>query len=98
MPFAERLEHHDALAPRHHHAGDADHLLFLHGVADDGEGFLADLVLGGEIVRRVAIAIVDRSLGHELLDVDRMRAFDRDLGELLVFDLDVLALGRPRSL
>ena len=38
---------------------------------------------------RVPEAIVDRGLRHELLDLDGVAAFDGDVGQLVVFDLDV---------
>ena len=50
------------------------------------------LILGREVIGRVAIAIVDRRLWHELLDVDGVRAFDGDFGELFVLDGHVLVL------
>jgi hypothetical protein len=55
--LAERFQHHDALAPGHHDAGDADHLFLAHGVADDGERLLADLISR----RQVAIAVATKS-------------------------------------
>ena len=63
---------------RHHDARNADHLLLAHGVADDREGLLPDLVLRREVVG-VAVAVVDRGLRTNF-DVDRVRAFDRDAG------------------
>jgi len=77
---------------RHHDAPDTDHLLLLLGIADHRERFLTDLILGCEVVRRVAVAVVDRCLGYELLDLDRVRAFDGDLDEFRILDLDVLVL------
>jgi hypothetical protein len=44
MILAERLQHHDAFAAGHDHAGEADHLLFLYGVTDHRKGFLPDLI------------------------------------------------------
>ena len=48
-------------------------------------------MFGGE-VGRVAVAVVDRCLRHELLDLYRVRAIDRDVGEFLILDLDILVL------
>src|SRR5215510_8698715 len=53
------------------------------------EGLLADPVFGGEVVGCVAVAVVDRGLGYELLDVNGVRAFNRDVGELVILNLDV---------
>ena len=81
--FAEGLKHHHPLAPRHHHATNTDHLLLAHGVTDDREGLLADFVLWRQVVGGIAVAIIDRDLGHEFLDIDGVGAFDRHLGELI---------------
>jgi len=56
-------------------APNANHL-FLHGIADHRECLRADLVLRRELVGRIAIAIVDRGLRHEPLDLNGMRALD----------------------
>ena len=55
--------------------------------ADDGERLLADPVLGGEVVGRVAVAIVDGGLRDKLLDVDGVGALNGDVGELVVLEL-----------
>ena len=70
--LAKWLEHHHAFAARHHDARNADHLLLSHRVADDREGLLPDFVLRREIVGRVAVAVVNRGLRDELLDVNRV--------------------------
>lgn len=49
-----------------------------HGVANDGEGFLADAVVGREILGRVAVPVVDAGFRNEAVDVDRVRALDSD--------------------
>jgi hypothetical protein len=41
----------------------------------------------------VTVAVVDRGLRYEFLDLDGVRTLDGDLGKLLVFDLDVLVFG-----
>src|SRR6476659_3593596 len=47
-------------------------------------------VLGREVIRRVAVAIVDGDLRDELLDVDRVAALDGDIRQLIVLDNDKL--------
>ena len=66
--------------------------LLAHGVADDGEGLLSDLVVRCDVVGRFEIALVDLLARHEALDVDRVRALDPDRFELLVLDENVGAL------
>ena len=60
--------------------------LLAHGVADDRERLLGDLVVRCDVVRSVEVTHVDLLAGHEALDVDRMRALDPDRFEFLVFD------------
>ena len=67
--------------------------LVLHGVADDGEGLLAALAVRHDVIGPLVVALVDLLLGHELVDVDRVRALELDGVDLLGLDLDVLALG-----
>jgi hypothetical protein len=88
----EWLQHHDALASGHNHAAYADHLLFLHRIADDGEGFLANLIFWCKVVGGVAITIVDSRLRHKPFDVDRAGALDGDFLELLVLNGHILIL------
>src|SRR6185295_12064732 len=90
--FAERLQHHDALAPRHYHPGDADHLFLLHRIANDRKRLLTDLIFRGQIIGCVAVTIVDCRFRHEALDIDRARTIDRDAGKLVVFDDHILIL------
>jgi hypothetical protein len=78
--------------------GFADHLLFRHRIANDSKGLLPDLVFRCQVVRRVPIPVVDGALGDEFLDVDGVRALDRDLSQLIVLNDDVLVLAdRDRS-
>ena len=57
------------------------------------EGFLADLILRCEIVGSIAVAIVDRGFGYELLDVDRAAALNGDVREFIILDDNVLVFG-----
>ena len=67
--------------------------LVLHGVADDREGLLAALAVRRDVVGTLVVALVDLLFGHELVDVDGVRALELDGFQLLGLDLDVLALG-----
>src|SRR5262245_34289906 len=53
---------------------------------------LPDVAIGDNVVRAVQIEFVDRFLRHELIDLDRAFAFDRDRLEFLGIDLEVLVL------
>ena len=67
--------------------------LVLHGIADNGERLLAGLAVRHDVIGAVEVALVDLIDGHELVDVERVRALDLDGLDLLGLDLDVLALG-----
>ena len=90
-PLAPWLQHDHAFPLRQHHAAERDHGLAAHSVADDGEGVLADLVVGHKVVRRIEIALVDLRARHEAVDVDRMLALDGDVLELVVLDQHIIA-------
>ena len=68
------------------------HVLLLDRLTDHGEGLLADLALGSDVVRNVPIEFVDLALRHELVDLDGVRAFDRDRFQLIVSYFNVAAL------
>ena len=70
-----------------------DDLLVAHGVPDDRESLLADALARRDVIGRVVVARVDLGAGHEFVDVDRMRALDLDLVELVVVDEQVRILG-----
>src|SRR3546814_772988 len=89
--LAARLQQHRALAARQHEARDADGFGRRHGLTDDGEGLLGDLVVGHQVVGRVVPDPVDRRGGDELVDVDGARALEADRLELLVLDDHVAA-------
>src|SRR5262245_55353145 len=54
------------------------------------EGLLADPVFGGEVVGCVAVAVVDRGLGYELLDVNGVRAFMSRITQFEGPSLDII--------
>src|SRR5215475_13848403 len=56
------------------------------------ERLLPDVAIGDNVVRAVQIEFVDLFLRHELIDLDRAFAFDRDRLEFLGIDLEVLVL------
>src|SRR5262245_23323441 len=91
--LVHRLDRNDVLAVRHHDTGERHAALVLHGVANNRESLFAHLLAGRrEIVRLLQIALIDFVLRHEAVDVDRVRALDLDCLELILFDLDILAL------
>jgi len=80
------------LAPRYNDTAQSNHRLVADCVADDGECLLSDLVCGRDVIRVVDIAIVDLSSGNKRIDRDGVGAFDLNLLDFLVLDLEVLAL------
>jgi hypothetical protein len=80
------------LAPRYNDTAQSNHRLVADCVADDGECLLSDLVCGRDVIRVVDIAIVDLSSGNKRIDRDGVGAFDPNLLDFLVLDLEVLAL------
>ena len=85
-------------APVDHDAGQACQLFLAHGLADHRKCLLRDFVLRNEIkgfVEKYAVHIRHRD---EFLDFDGMRAFQRNVVELVFLDQHVLAffeLGSP---
>ena len=78
-------------AARQYDPTDGDHVHFGNRVANDREGVLPNLAIGGEVVRGVDIAVVDLTARNELIDFDRPRAFDLHGIDFLVFNNEVLA-------
>ena len=74
--LAESLECDDALALRHDHPSQCHHALAFHCVADDRECFLADLVVGHDVIGAVIETLVDLRGRNEAVDLDRVIALD----------------------
>jgi hypothetical protein len=72
---------------------EGDHALLLDRFPDHGEGLRPDLTVRHDVVRAVEEDLVDLVAWHELVDLDRALALDRDRFELLGFQLDVPTLG-----
>src|ERR1700730_9059600 len=62
------------------------------GIASWLSDMLTDLSVRGNVIGIVQVQFVDLVLGHELVDVDRALALDRDGFKLLGIKLDVIAL------
>src|SRR5262249_35193129 len=90
--LAARLERDDVLAGGEHDSPERHHAFLADRLANDGERLLTDFAVGSEVVRAAQIELVDLSLRHELVDLDRALALDRDGLELFGLKLDVLAL------
>src|SRR6516165_6821246 len=78
------------LARREHDFAKSDHSLLFYSLSDYCERLLPDVAIGDNAVRAVQIELVDLFLRHELIDLDRAFAFDRDRLEFLGIDLEVL--------
>src|SRR5262249_18860019 len=81
------------LAPGQHHPTERDHVQLCNGVADDGESLLTNLVIRGNVVRRVDVTLIDLISGNELVDIDGARALDLNGLYFLILNDHVLALG-----
>src|ERR1700730_16444892 len=62
------------------------------GIASWLSDMLTDLSVRGNVIGIVQVQFVDLVLGHELVDVDRALALDRDSFELLGIKLNIVAL------
>ena len=82
--LAERLQRDDVFAVGQHHAADRDLVHAADGFADHGEGVVADLAVGDEIVGTDQIAVVDVGLGHEFVDLDGVGRLQRDVLEFIL--------------
>ena len=91
--LAPRLDGQDMLAVGEDDACERHAALVLHGIADHREGFLAALAIGNDVVGPLVVALVDLLLGHELVDLNRVRVLKFDRLDLLRLDLDELARG-----
>lgn len=63
----------------------------LHRIADHGEGFLATLVVGNDVIGALVVPLVDLFLRHKLVDIDGARALDFDRLKLFRLNLDIAA-------
>src|SRR5467141_684276 len=68
------------------------HAFLLDCFTNHRESLPADLALGGDIVRSVPIELIDLVPGHELIDLDRVRAPDLNGLQFIVIYLDAVAL------
>src|SRR5262249_5401025 len=91
--LAARLHRYDVLAACEDDAADRNHVLFFDDVADNGESVLPHFAVGRYVVRSDVIEFVDFGLRHEFVDLDRPGALEGDRFELVVVNLDILALG-----
>src|SRR5215813_13497857 len=87
--IAARREHQQPLATVEHHARNPDQPFIAHGLADDRECLVSDLVVGHEIIGLVEIELVHLLALDKGLDLDRVGAFERDFVELLLLQQDV---------
>src|SRR5262245_55428389 len=102
--LAARLQGDDALALGEHDAAERDHTLAAHGVADDCERFLPNVVGRRDVIGAIVEALVDLRRGDEAVDVDGVPALHLDGLELVDLDVDAfvdfvapaLVLGRDR--
>jgi hypothetical protein len=78
----KRLKSDHALAFCDDDAAERDHVFATHRFADHRECVLPDLIRRHYVVRRVEVTLVDLSVRHELVDLNRVRALDLNRFEL----------------
>ncbi len=74
-----------------HDPAECDHVQFADRSADDRKGILPDLTLGGDVIRRFNVALVDLVFWNELINVDGPSALNLNRLKFLVFNNEVLA-------
>src|SRR5262245_43536191 len=80
------------LAPRQHDPAERNHVQLRNGVANDGKSLLPNCAVGGNVVGRVDITLIDLTFWNELVNIDGARAFDLDGLYFLILNNHVLAL------
>ena len=82
------------LARCEHDLPDCDHALFANGFPDHRKRLLTNLAVRGYVIGTIQVQFVDLFLRHELVDVNRSPALDRDGFQLLGIEFDVIARSR----
>jgi hypothetical protein len=90
--LAACLKGNDVLTRGEHDLADRHHALLADRFSNDGECLLTDIPVRGNVIRVVQVQFVYLVLGHELVDVDRPLALDRDSFKLLGIEFDIVAL------
>jgi hypothetical protein len=80
------------LASRQHDPTEGNHLQVRDGVSDDGESLLTNWTIGGDVVWRVEVTLIDFIFRDELVDVDGPRALNLNGLNLLILNNHVLTL------
>ena len=86
------LKRNDVLTRGEHDLADRHHALLADGFPNNSECLLPDLSVRGDVIGIVQVDFIDLVLGHELVDVYRALAFDRDGFEFLGIKFDIVAL------
>jgi hypothetical protein len=71
---------------------DGNHAFLSDRLANYGEALPANFAVGGDIVGNVPIKFVDLVSRHELIDLDCMRAFNRDRLNVVIGYFDMVAV------
>ena len=87
-----RLEHQEPLTPVHHHTAEANHLGFLHRLADDRERLIGGFAVGHDVKRFIEIDLVDLVARDERFDLERVCRLQRHFVEFVFFEQDILAV------
>jgi hypothetical protein len=86
-----RLKGDNVFSPCQYDPTESDHIHLANGVADDSESILSHLTIGGDVIWRVDVAIIDLISRNKLVDLNGPRALDFDSLKLFVFNDEVLS-------
>jgi hypothetical protein len=80
------LKRDDPFALGQHDAPECRQGLAAHRLPDHRKGLLPDRIVGGNVIGRIEIALVNLGARHEAVDITGMRARDLDGLQLLILD------------
>jgi hypothetical protein len=68
--------HGEPRAPRQHDPTERDHVQLRNSVANDGKSLLANWAIGGNVVRRIDITLIDLIFWNKSVNINSPRALD----------------------
>jgi hypothetical protein len=90
--FTARLQRNRVLSRCEYDPADSDHAFFFNPVPYNGESLSAGISVGHNVIRVCQIEFVDFIARNELIDLDRVLAFDGDRVEFFRLDRNVFVL------
>src|SRR3974390_574563 len=81
------------LSARQRDAAKRHHIHLFYDVADNNEGVLSNLPIGGNVVRADIVKVIDFRFWNKFIYLNYLHAFERNRFKLLVSNFYVVALG-----